>query len=121
MANPNEYVPLMSKLLEKTKERKIDWKGTADDTTFICALEGQYSFEIARYKASSGIWYRKLTMRDKEQAEVFVARAYVPTPTSPSENDQLFQTLDNLYEYARRIALDIDQKVNDVSNILDKI
>ncbi|SRR6266404_2349145 len=121
MAAITEYLPVISKLLEKTKDRKIEWKGTYDSTTFICALEGEYSFEIEKAKSSGGNWYRKLTMKDREQGEVFVARAISPTSNSSAENDALFQTLDELYEQARRVALDVDKKVSDVSNILDKI
>jgi hypothetical protein len=121
MAASNEYLPVITKLLERTKERKIEWKGTYDSTTFICALEGQYSFEIEKARFSSGAWYRKLTMKDREEGEVFVTIARVPTETSSTENDQLFQMLDELYETARRIALDVDRKVNEISKILDSI
>jgi hypothetical protein len=121
MAGITDYLPLMAKLLARTKDRKIEWKGTYDSSTFICALEGQYSFEIEKDKTSAGTWYRKLTMKDKEQEEVFVARAVSPTNDTSRENDELYQTLDNLHEHARRVALDIDRKVSDVNNILDKI
>jgi hypothetical protein len=121
MAATSEYLSVISKLLEKTKDRKVEWKGTYDSTTFICALEGQYSFEIEKAKSSGGVWYRRLTMKDRDQAEVFVTRAFAPSSNSTVDNDNVFQTLDQLYEQARRIALDIDKKVNDVSNILDKI
>jgi hypothetical protein len=121
MAEITEYLPVISKLLEKSKSRKIEWKGTYDSMTFICALEGEYSFEIEKGKSSNGNWYRKLIMKDREQGEVFVARAAFPTANSTNENDQLFQTLDELYEQARRTALDVDKKVNEISNILDKI
>jgi len=116
-----EYLPGISKLLEKTKERKIEWKGTYESAAFICALEGEYSFEIQKGKTSSGNSYRRLTMKDREQGEVFVAFAVYPTSTSSRENDDLFATLDQLFEQARRTALDVDKKVSDVSNILDKI
>jgi len=122
MATSNEYLPVISKLLARTKERKIDWKGTFESTTFICALEGQYSFEIEKGKtARTSTPYRSLTMKDSGQAEVFVANAFVPSNESAIENDNLFALLDELYEQARRIALDIDKKVNEVTNILDKI
>jgi hypothetical protein len=121
MAATTEYLPVITKLLQKTKERKIEWKGTYESTTFICALQGQYSFEIEKARFSSGTWYRKLTMKDREEGEVFVARAVVPTDTSSNDNDQLFQMLDELYERARRVALDVDRKVNEISDILDTI
>jgi hypothetical protein len=121
MAAFTEYLPVISKLLAKTTERKIEWKGTYESSTFICALEGEYSFEIEKGKSGSGNWYRKLTMKDREEGEVFVARAIFPTQNSSNENDELFQTLDDLYEQARRVALDVDKKVNAVSDILDKI
>ena len=120
MSNKSEFLPLVIKLLAKTKDRKIDWKGTYDSLTFICALEGEYSFEIEKGTAS-GSSLRILTMRDREQGEVFVLRATSPTPSSPPENDAIFQVLEELFENARRVALDIDKKVSEATNILDKI
>jgi hypothetical protein len=118
---PNEYLPLIGKLLDKTIARKIEWKSTYDSAIFVCALEGEYSFEIEKGQNSSGNFYRKLTMKDKDNGEMFVASAIVPTSATTNENDQLFQILDDLYDQARRVALDVDKKVNEVSNILDKI
>jgi hypothetical protein len=116
-----EFFPLITKLLEKTKERKVEWKGTYESTIFICALEGEYSFEIEKSKTSSGTGIRRLTMKDGEQLEVFIEVAYFPGENTSVENDNLYEMLDAMYESARRVALDIDKKVSDVSNILDKI
>jgi hypothetical protein len=116
-----EFLPLITKLLEKTRERKVEWKGTYESTTFICALEGEYSFEIEKGKTSSGTAYRRLTMKDGEQLEVFIETAYLPTQNTSMENDNLYEILDAVYESARRVALDIDKKVSDVSKLLDKI
>jgi hypothetical protein len=116
-----EYTPLIDKLLEKTRQRKVEWKGTYESSTFICVLEGEYSFEIEKGKYSSGSWFRRLTMRDKEAEEVFVMRAVDPGAATSMENDELFATLEELYNRARTVALNIDRKVEAASNILDKI
>jgi hypothetical protein len=116
-----EFLPLITKLLEKTKERKVDWKGTYESSTFICALEGEYSFEIEKGRTSSNSAYRRLTMKDGEQSEVFIETAYYPSQNTTLENDNLYETLDAMYESARRVALDIDKKVSDVAKLLDKI
>jgi hypothetical protein len=121
MAAITEYLPVIAKLLDRTKARKIEWKGTYESTTFICALEGEYSFEIEKRKFSGGNWFRSLTMKDKDGEMVFVAQAFAPDSETSIENDQLYTTLDELYEQARRIALDIDKKLTDVSEILDNI
>jgi hypothetical protein len=121
MSNLDEYLPIITKLLAKTKAGRVEWKGTFDSTTFICALEGEYSFEVERGKNSSGVWFCKLTMRDSSAADIFVLRAFAPTQTSSQQNDETYQVLDDVYDSARRIALDIDKKLADVSDILDKI
>jgi len=121
MAATTEYLPLIAKLLEKTKGRKVEWKGTYESTTFICALEGKYSFEIEKGVTSNRNPYRRLTMKDNLEGEVFVAFAVVPDVDTSDQNDQLFQMLDELYQQARRVALDIDRKVDEISDILDKM
>jgi hypothetical protein len=121
MAQVVDYLPVVMKLLAKTQARKIEWKGTYDSTTFICAIEGEYGFEIEKGKLTNGRLYRKLTMKDKEQVEVFVERAFLPSEESSQKNDELFEVLDELYERARMTALDIDKKLSEASDILDKI
>ena len=121
MASKTEFLPVITKLLEKSKEGKVDWKGTFESSTFICALDGAYSFEVEKDRTQGGMSLRRLTMKDKNQEEVFVLRANTPTPQSSQENDQLWLVLDELFERARRIALDVDQKVSEVNKILDKI
>jgi hypothetical protein len=121
MAQTPEYVPVLTKLLEKTRQRKIDWKATYDELTFLCAIEGQYAFSVSKGRLDSGEPYRALIMRDKDQVEIFNLQATAPTPASSSENDALFVTIDELHDEARRIALDIDKKVAAVADILDNI
>jgi hypothetical protein len=121
MSTITEYLPLIQKLVEKTKERKIEWKGTYESTTFICVLEGQYTFEIEKGKTSSGNSYRRLSMKDAEEGDVFALRATSPSSSSSDENDLLFSLLEEMYDRARIIALNIDKKVNAVNDILDKI
>jgi hypothetical protein len=116
-----ENLQVVNKLLEKTKERKIEWKGTYDSTTFICAIEGEFSFEIEKGKTTSGRGFRRLTMKDREDGEVFVERAIAPSTDTSMSQDRVWDILDDLYEQARRVALDIDKKVSDVTNLLDKI
>ena len=118
---PNEYLPLIQKLSDKTVARKIEWKATYEPTTFICALEGEYSFQIEKSATAGGNPYRRLTMKDKDNVEVFVAFALSPTSNTTDENDELFPILVDLYEQARRIALNVDKKLHDVSNFLDTI
>lgn len=121
MATNIEFLPMVEKLFEKTKAGKIEWKPTYDSATFICVLEGEYSFEIEKSKSDSGSIYCGLTMKDKDKDTVFVAQAFRSTPTTTAENDQVYSVLAELFERARRIALNVDKKVNEVKNILDKM
>src|SRR5882762_1782507 len=114
MAGSSDYVPVIAKLLQKTKDGKIEWKGTYESTTFLCILEGEYTFEIEKSQRSGGA-YIDLKMKDREDGEVFALRAITPTADSSQQNDNLFLLLDDLYDRARRVALDIDKKVDNVS------
>jgi hypothetical protein len=120
MPNLNENVPLVAKLLAKTKEGKIDWKGTYDQSVFICVLDGQYTFELDKGKTAAGLGFQKLIMKTGDE-EVLTVRARSPTQSSPRQEDEMFELLGELYDSARRIALNIDQKLNAVSNILDNL
>lgn len=121
MAQPTEFLPIVEKLLDKTRQGKIEWKPTYEEMVFICAIEGQYSFEIKKGLTSGGAGFRKLTMKGTGEEELVVFRAAYPTQQTSTENDRLFEQLDELYDRARRLALNIDEKVQNVSAILDKL
>jgi len=121
MPDVDTYLPVVSKLLQRTSEGKIEWKGTYESSIFICAVEGEFSFEIERTQTTRGAWARRFTMKDAAGEEVFVMRAISPTSETSHENDKRWEMLDDLYERARRIALNIDKKVADVSKVLDSM
>jgi hypothetical protein len=121
MAEIGDYVPLIAKLLAKTKESRIEWKATVDQQTFLCVLDGRYSFEIQKTRSASGTPIRRLAMKDSEAEDVFHKTAYTPANTTSDENDALFELLDELYERARMTALKIDAKLRDANSILDRI
>lgn len=122
MPEENEFMPVMMKLLERTMAGRVEWKGTFESTTFICSLQGEYSFEIvARVDLGGDPLSYRLTMTDKNQQAVFIVDACTPSGDTSSENDRLYEVLAALYERARRAALDVDKKVKDVADILDRL
>jgi hypothetical protein len=60
-------------------------------------------------------------MTDSAGATIFRMRAVEPDPETDRDNDQQWEPLEELWERARRAALDIDKKVNEASKILDQI
>lgn len=121
MSKAAEYVPIAQKLFDRTTQGKIEWKETYESGVFICALDAGYSFEVSKGRASDGSATRTLKMRSEGDEPIFSIRAFQPDSTSTSENDQIYELLDELYDRARRIALRIDAKVGEVSGILDKM
>ena len=117
MPSNSDFIPLVTKLLTRTRENKVVWKGTYEADTFVCVLEGGFTFQVERGASNS----RKLEMTDSASATIFRMRAVEPDPETDQDNDQQWEPLEELWERARRAALDIDKKVNEASKILDKI
>jgi|HubBroStandDraft_5_1064220.scaffolds.fasta_scaffold110234_3 hypothetical protein len=116
-----DYVPLVQKLLDKTAKRKIDWKGTYDSGTFIAVVEGDYSFELSFSPSNRVADRRSLVMKDHDGAPVLELQASQPTQDSSQSNDDKWTLLEELWEEARATALNIDEKISQVSNILDTL
>jgi hypothetical protein len=130
------YKDVIKKLLEKTRQGRVEW--TVDDrlNSFRCAILGVLESAnalaslLGGYKeelifsftvATSGMENPQpvLRMWDKSDNEIFRAESN-DLPTSPEE-EEVSQMIDEIYELARRQALKIEQKLVQASTLLDRV
>jgi hypothetical protein len=100
------YDAMIRALLERTREGKLEWNETADEDAFLAAVKGQRTFEI---RTEGGRGPVQLVVRDAE------GKVYLTTPPSVS-NDAI-----SLYRVARRLALRVDERVEDTVHLLDAL
>jgi hypothetical protein len=112
-----DYSSIVSKLLEKTKASKVEWKEWG--TAFQADLGEGFSFDIHQSVSRSDTTYT-LVMRDSQSHVIFDLNL-TDDPEIITHRLQLYETLSELYDLARRRALKIDEKVERVSEILEKI
>jgi hypothetical protein len=98
--------------VQKTEQGKLGWKPTADENAFICVLEGEFTFRIVKF-VYEGDDRCVFSMTDKANNEIFA--------DSGSPGGFWFRKLAELHEVARRSALDVEDKVNKVTDILKRI
>jgi hypothetical protein len=106
-----------TKLLKKTKEGKLPWEGTYDPNSFICVLNGDLSFTVAKDEQDSYF----LEMKDDAETVAFRESMRAPDSQTSHAYDQQYEILAELYECARRAALQIDKKIARAEEFLDKL
>jgi hypothetical protein len=133
------YKDVIKKLLEKTRQGRVEWKADGHLNSFWCAILGPpepslnsladllnksknkeekcFSFTVSTSGADDS--QPVLRMRDKADAEIFSIVSN-DLPTSPEE-EEVSQMIDEIYELARRQALKVDQKLVLASTLLDRV
>jgi hypothetical protein len=114
MIEPLEYKPIIQKLLEKTKAGRVPWEEHEWDR-FRCTLD-EYTFFV--WKTDDGY---ALSMEDMHHKRVFLAKAEEEIIFTQRDKEEMFELLSDLYELARRKALNIPEKLAGVSELLDNI
>ncbi len=121
-SDPAEYKEIIKKLLEKTRQRKVDW-GQAYSSSFRCMLPGgpeTFQFTISR-SAGSNFEAEGFTLRMSDQGENAIFEASTnDLPTSPAE-EEVSQMIEKIYDLARRQALKIEHKLGEASALLDQV
>lgn len=110
-----EYEPIVKKLLEKSEQRRLNWERTGWGT-FRCTIEGQYTFSAGKTDGR----YR-LSMEDSQGDEMFSIAGEEAVVYDDPEKEKLYGTLRDLYELARKKALNVDEKIATAAGLLDKI
>jgi hypothetical protein len=121
-SDPSEYKEVLRKLLEKTRQRRVDWK-QAFSSSFRCDVgpgdEGSFSFTVSGGFPPGGGEVLSLEMSDEAHNTIFSVTSN-DLPTSPEE-EETSQMIEELYELARRQALKIEQKLELASSLLDRV
>jgi hypothetical protein len=100
----DKEVKLIDQLLDKTRKRSITWEPTAKNDEFVSALGGRVSFTVAAWRDSE-----TLTMRDELDRVLLSV-----------ESDSIPQ-VSELYTEARRVALKVDESLDDVLDQLGRM
>jgi hypothetical protein len=100
----NKEATLVDQLLDKTRKRSITWEPTAKNDEFVSALGGRVSFTVSAWRDRE-----ILTMRDELDRVLLSV-----------ESDSIPQ-VSELYTEARRVALKVDESLDDVLDQLRKM
>ncbi|SRR5712692_197963 len=121
-SDPSEYRVIIQKLLERTRQGRVQWQGGL--STFYCRLGSETSSAIKFTLSSSAtrdINYdmRFLVMEDHNGNELFRVESN-DLATSAGE-EAVSNMINELYELARRQALKVDEKLEWASDLLDHV
>ena len=102
-------------VLSKTREGRVRWQATADESEYIAAIGGQFTLSVSEYRESNsyiGTGYA-LALKDQDGRELM----------RMTDADEGIKSADvmELYETARRQALRVDEKIDKVLGELSKL
>jgi hypothetical protein len=118
MSNTEEWLPIISKLLRKTEERKLDWEPEQDG--FRCTVRDiADSFDFFLSTAGTGLSRTIFINMTDPQGRSIISANSTALPTSPEE-ETMSDALESLYELARRQVLKVDERIKLVSDLLDR-
>ena len=97
----------VTKLIGSTEQGHVKWQPTANPDQYVSSFKGKWSVIVDEYR-EDGIspWYT-VKVRDAQEREML----------SISDGD--FPPVRDLYESARRAALNVDEALDDIMKDLD--
>jgi hypothetical protein len=117
---------VVSALLKKSQEGKIDWRETAEDEAFIASVRGEMTFEIVRRGDQC-----ELIAKDQRGKTLFRIDEPVVlpqidwTPDDHREADQTgwmpTTTLGQLHSIARRVAMRVDERLSSSLRLIENL
>jgi hypothetical protein len=111
---PIDYNEIIDRLTQKTEEGKVNWEQVYSLNKFSCTVDGEFTFSIEKFQRfGQEDTIVRLSMTDKENNEIFQVEHDVEYPVG--------RRLGDLHEVARRRALNVEDKINAVKNILNRI
>lgn len=125
MVEPLDYKNILRKLIEKTREGRVEWQ--KEGSFFSCELNKQYEFRVWKNEDEY-----VLRMSDIDRGAAF-GSPIGPNPIlleiygeeeiyySDPEKKEKFEMISDLYELARRKALNIPSKLSKLEELLDRI
>jgi hypothetical protein len=110
-----EYEPVVKKLLEKSEQGRLNWEKSRYGG-FYCEIEGRYTFRSN--ETDNGY---QLTMKDSEQDVIFSVTGEQAVVYDDPKKEELFNMLRDIFELARKKALNVDEKIATATGLLDRI
>ena len=112
------YDALVDSLLEKSLAGKIQWAETAEEDTFVAAVKGQQTFQVSAK-------FGGVHLRDNELEQDVVTKLKVrgfegKTIIDCRETGQS-SSLFELFSVAKRIALRIDERIDESLELLNSL
>jgi hypothetical protein len=106
---------LFQGVLNKTRAGKIPWQPTAEESTFMAAIGGQFTLSVSAWASPfvSGGQRYALVLEDKAGGEL--ARI------TETDEDIRPDDLREMFETARRKALRTGEKIGDVLEVLSRL
>ena len=102
-----EITDILTTLLERTRQDKVAWQTTADESTFLVVL-GKASMTIHEGLHDDSVILRILNQEGREIESMYSGSD--SEQTTASEDRQLQE----LYTMARRIALGVDSQLDEL-------
>jgi hypothetical protein len=121
-SDPKEYREVIKKLLDKTRQRKVDWEQVYS-SSFRCAISGgpePFYFTIS-YAAGSSFEAQVFTLRMSDQSENIIFEASTNDLPTSSAEEEVSQMVEEIYDLARRQALRVELKLEQASSLLDQV
>ncbi len=122
-SDPKEYKQVINKLLEKTRQRKVDWEQGTHSSSFQCTVTGgpeSFHFTVS-YSTGSNFEAEAYTLRMYDNGENVVFETSTnDLPTSRAE-EEVSKVIEEIYDLARRQALNIEHKLEQASALLDQV
>ncbi len=121
-----QTIEFFNGVLSKTREGKIPWKPTAEESNFIATIGGKYvlsvSYVVEPSTAAKGIPiegaeepqpHYALALRDRDGDEL--------TTVTDIDQEISAHEIQELYETARRKAIRVDEKIGGVLEVLSRL
>jgi len=121
MVEPPEYKAIIQKLLEKTRAGRVAWAEGGDQFQFRCNLSedlpGGEEYVVYIRTTENGYALRMAV----HQRILFSVAAEEEIVYRDPEKKEIFDILSELYELARRRALNIPERLASVAELLDRL
>jgi len=115
MPDPAILLKLAHRLQDLTTQGKIDWKETADENAFQATV-GQYVVTIRRERGDWDVWKHRIGVVDLKGTVIDEAGERDETLSGLEEGGY---GLPQLFEGARRKAINAEKKLSDLLSSLD--
>ncbi len=114
MVEPLNTKPIITKLLEKTRNGRVDWEKRGGG--YMCSLDNEYFFVISQVEDSI-----LLSMNDKMGNEIFQEVAREEIYYADPRDQERVELFHDLFELARRKAVNANEKIAGAFSSLEKI